>query len=559
MRKPGKKSLTMLQTIFMIGFIPLLTANIILTMYSTGQNEKKLEESTYARLKACASSVEQYFTWDIREGILCKDEVSYEFIDSLKDNDIEQTFFEGDTRYISSIIDASGNRVEGTKADPEIWETVKAGNDYKADNVDIAGEEYYVYYMPVESDEGEVIGMAFAGEKASVIKGTNQELMLKMNIIDTVLLLVYGIAIFVLARKIRKPLAQAAESINIIANGDLSQDIRIHTAIKENKILVESARTLQEKLGDIISSVDGHVEILDHSATSLNELAVTSSSGAEKINNAMEELATTATSLAENVQNVNARSIEMGEDITNIDTDVKTLNQSSVLMKDANDKAVSSMAIVLESSNKSAEIVNRIAQQIESTNDAISEITDAVALIMNITAQTKLLSLNASIEAARAGEQGKGFAVVADEIKTLSEQSADGAATIQNIADNILSKSKESVALSQEIKKLIEEEQRDIADTQRDFNSLSESIESNISVAGSIGERTVQLDAIKQDIISSIDDLSAISEENAASNQEVTANVTNITESIKDIAEGIGNIKSVSVELAGLMKYFKNE
>lgn len=30
----------------------------------------ELVDSTYLRLKACAISVEQYFTWDIREDIL---------------------------------------------------------------------------------------------------------------------------------------------------------------------------------------------------------------------------------------------------------------------------------------------------------------------------------------------------------------------------------------------------------------------------------------------------------------------------------------------------------
>ena len=45
----------------------------------------ELVDSTYLRLKACATSVEQYFTWDIREDILEKDDISYQFIDSLQD------------------------------------------------------------------------------------------------------------------------------------------------------------------------------------------------------------------------------------------------------------------------------------------------------------------------------------------------------------------------------------------------------------------------------------------------------------------------------------------
>lgn len=557
MKKKKKKQFNLLHAILLIGNIPLLTANIILTIYSTNQFKANLEESTYSRLKACATSVEQYFTWDIREGILCKDDVSYEFIDSLKESDIEQTFFEGDTRYITSITDGLGNRVEGTKADPEIWNTVQSGNDYKADGVVIAGEEYYVYYMPVYSDNGEVIGMSFAGEKASIVANANSALMLKMNTIDTILLVVYGTILYLVARKIRKPLAETAECINTMANGDLSQEINVHTILGETKTIVNASKTLRKKLLNIITSVDKHVEMLDGSASSLNDIAVTSSTGAEQINATMEELATAASTLAENIQDVNTKAIEMGEDITNTGMDVKTLNQSAAQMKDANDKAVDSMKTVLTSSNRSADIVSKISEQVQNTNDAIMEINDAVALIMNITSQTKLLSLNASIEAARAGEQGKGFAVVADEIKTLSEQSAEGATTIQNIADNILSKSKESVALAQEIRELISEEQKDIFETQKDFDALSDSIEASIHVAGNIGDRTAQLETIKQGIISNINDLSAISEENAASNQEVTANVNNIAESVRDIAEGIENIKAVSEELTNLMKYFK--
>ena len=119
----------------------------------------ELVDSTYLRLKACATSVEQYFTWDIREDILEKDDISYQFIDSLEDE-----------RFITSIVDKDGNRAEGTKADPQIWETVRAGNDYETDGVEIKGEEYYVYYMPVCSDDGEILGMAFAGERESIVQ-----------------------------------------------------------------------------------------------------------------------------------------------------------------------------------------------------------------------------------------------------------------------------------------------------------------------------------------------------------------------------------------------------
>lgn len=105
-----KKKFGYLQVILMIGCIPLAMAVGILTVFAAGKMRSELIDSTYLRLKACSTSVEQYFTWDIRENI-------------------EQTLFLEDERFITSIIDKDGNRIEGTKADPTIWETVKEGND----------------------------------------------------------------------------------------------------------------------------------------------------------------------------------------------------------------------------------------------------------------------------------------------------------------------------------------------------------------------------------------------------------------------------------------------
>ena len=180
-------------TVLLIGFIPLLTANIILTIFASHTMADNLEESTYSRLESCATSVEQYFIWDINEGILCKDDVSYEFIDSLEKNDIELTFFDGDTCYLTSIRDSNGNRIEGTKADSEVWNVVQSGETYMSKGVEIAGNQYYVCYVPIISENGEVIGMGFAGERAEVVSDVAAAMENKMYAIDTVLLIVYGV------------------------------------------------------------------------------------------------------------------------------------------------------------------------------------------------------------------------------------------------------------------------------------------------------------------------------------------------------------------------------
>jgi len=553
----AKKRLNFLRVIILIGSVPLLTVILILTIFTANKMEQELEDSTYSRLRACAISVEKYFEWDIRENILEKDDVSYEFIDSLQKDEIELTFFEGDTRYITSVKDKSGNRVEGTKAAENIWKTIQSGKDYQADNVDISGTKYYVYYTPVSSDDGKVIGMAFAGEKEEVVNRAKSGLILSFVVIALVLAVFYLVVLIVMARVIRKPLAKTASDIENIANGNISDEIPGSSMIAETDKLIGASRILKEKLNDIVSGVNEHVLNLQKDTSALNERADFCNDGTKQISQAMEELSTTAVTLAENVQDVNTKSMDMGNAITDIDQDVQVLSENSRHMEQANDDATRSIETVLDSSHQSADIVTKITKQIEETNQAISSINEAVDLIMDITGQTSLLSLNASIEAARAGQAGRGFAVVADEIKKLSEQSAQGADAIKQVADNIFEKSNESVALVNEVKKLIGKEQEDITVTKNSFEILSQTISDNLVAVSRISEKAEQLDKIKQAIIGNINDLSAISEENAASNEEVSANITNIAESIDQMNTATGHVSDVSEELAKLMEYFK--
>lgn len=552
-----KNVLSMLIVMYLVGMIPVISTSVVLTTFAVSSLRNNLIESTYSRLRACASAVEQYFVWDIREDVLAKDDVSYAFIDSLKDSNIEQTFFTENVRYISSITDENGNRAEGTTADDHIWELVSNGEEYKSDGIDIAGKDYYVYYLPVYSDAGEVIGMAFAGEAEAEVDSAIASLTTSAYVIVTVLVLLFAVILFFVARIIRKPMAATAECLSILADGDLSKSVNVKSNLKETRTIIAATEALQQNLRDIVTKIEMQASALRAKAELLDKSAAGSSAGTEQISSAMEELATTATSLAQNVQNVNDMSMQMGDHVVGINDNVRVLNEESSKMEDANKTATGSMQRVLDGTQQSATLIASIVKQVQETNAAIKNINEAVDLITEIASQTNLLSLNASIEAARAGEQGRGFAVVASEIKKLSEQSATGAADIQATASDILEKSKQSVESALEVQKLIEEEQQFTRSAQHDFDTLGVSIRGSLETASEIGGKVELLNSVKTQIIENVEDLSAISEENAASNEEVTANVMSIADSINSIAENAKEVRAVSTQLNDLIQRFR--
>lgn len=501
--------LTMRSVMIITGLIPCIICFLVMAQISNVDLTKAMVDGTYNRLIVCATSVSQYFLYDIEEDILDPtDKSSTDFLDSMKSQGVELTVFEKDTRIGTSITDAanpSGRNI-GTKCDPEIWETVKTGKTFLANDVVINGEAYFVAYVPLTLEDGTVWGMGFAGERTESVNEVRRQMAQEMGAIGMVIVLISIVAIIFTSGLIQKPMKKITTSLKALSDGELSAKIDVVSDIKEIKQIIESTEELQRRLTGVVSQVVENTETLDKAVEIIDSMSENSASGAEAISVAVREVTMGNQSLAQHVELVNGEALAIEQGISEINRNVEALATSAEDIKQVNSDAAAYMGKVLEFSHKSVDVVSQINTQIGETNKAVSRIDQAVAMITSIAGQTNLLSLNASIEAARAGEAGRGFAVVADEIRELADQSKNSAEEIQRIINDVKEQSEKTVHLSTLVADTITDEQSLIKDAQNKFNVLSEGVETSSVAISAIHEKTTVLDASTERIVSAVSD-----------------------------------------------------
>ncbi|MBR4343759.1 MAG: cache domain-containing protein [Lachnospiraceae bacterium] len=555
----NKKSiLNLKRMMIMFAIIPLVLGLLILGTVISIVSTNNLEDNIQQELRLAAKGLREYYEYDlINDNDLVDGFCEYEtdYIDRMSTIGIEFTLFKDDVRFMTTIKDETGKRIEGTKADSNIWNTVKSGNDYFAKDVFISGIDYYVYYMPLGTEDS-IKGMAFAGKPCTSINDTKRSLILTVLIVGVSMLVAISIITIILSRKVSTPLKNIANNIKKLSNGE-SVNIRAKSKIHETISLIESAKRLSNALNQSISKIRSSTEELKASIDSTAVLAKQSADGTDHISKSMDSLSRATETMAESVQEINSNVISMGSMIEKIVSNTDHLNSSSEKMLNANNEASSCIENMSSSSKKSAEAIETISKKITDTNNSISKIEEMIGFITEIADQTNLLALNASIEAARAGESGRGFGVVAEEIKHLAEQSNNSAMRITEIVSEISAQSEECVAQSKEVEKIIAEEQKLLGITHNKFGVLDSEIKNSVQKINSVSSITDELNNIKAVITNAVSDLSAISEETAATNEEVSSSISVISKNVVKVSQDSTHINELSDSLKEAVSYFK--
>lgn len=437
---------------------------------------------------------------------------------------------------------------------------INAGKNFEKDayvEYKFDGEKKIASYSVAVSDKYVIV---ISADKKDITSCVNIIIVKSVAFSLISMFIILGAAVFI-STKVMKQLDEVTEVVQELGrfelNGDDEKVEQLCNRRSEIGDIAKAVRNLRDTLRRTVTNLKDNSTKLALYSGELSDHSANVSESMTNIDGACTDIAEGATSQADSTEEAMLAASKMG---TLIDSSIAAVDELKVVsneMKEATYIASDKLSEVGESNKKVIDVTQKIKVSISETSESAESIHQAANVITDIASQTTLLALNASIEAARAGEAGRGFSVVASEISQLAEQSNQAAVEIQEIINNLIDNSNQSVEDIQDAKSIIEEQTEHLKDVIDRFEVAKDGIERSLKEIENVKDSTFELDSSKNRMIDIIQGLSAISQQNAASTEETSAAVTQtktVIEGVSERAAEVSNVASILEEDANKWK-----
>ncbi len=476
------------------------------------------------------------------------------------ESDSDITFFYGDTRVSTTITNDDGSAIIGTKAsDKVVEEVLNKGNTYTDYGIVINGKPYYAYYMPLKNSDGNIIGMLYVGKISSSIDQFINSRVNSNITVAVVMVIVFMIISFFVVKWLVRGIVVLEGILKKLENGEFNVEIEDRWMKSRDEIgaIAKALNNVIVRLRNVLGILNDVSGTLLQEGRELESLSAQSTATSADICTAIDEISKGAITQASDTEKATANILDMGELIEAITKDIQELTAVTDSVLTSENEANDNMHQLSDSNVKSTENIKRIASNIEKTDESVKKITQALQLITNIAQETNLLALNASIEAARAGEAGRGFSVVATNIKMLAEESTESAKKIDELLKMLSKDSSTSIQLMQEVLQDVEDQVVKMDDTKEKIALVNDGIQQCNESAESVSEEADKCNESRVVVMDTIQNLSALSEENVAAVEETTASMEELSATIQIVSEASAKMQEIAVQLNDEVKFFK--
>lgn len=319
--------------------------------------------------------------------------------------------------------------------------------------------------------------------------------------------------------------------------------VAVNAIIGEMRSLVENFFSMSLLIGESTDKVRNASEM---ASKAMNEIAVT-----------VDQIAKGASSQAGEAQQGVFLVDKLSEQISLLYQSYNSVTADTRKINELNSIGLQSVKVLRDKSKENHETTEKIFSVVEKLTNSAKDIGSFVESIESIAEQTNLLALNAAIEAARAGEAGRGFAVVADEVRKLADQSRQSTEEINVLMQSIEEESVLAIESMGIMKKVSSEQNSAVNETDSAFSDIANAIDSIVLKINEVNRAVTKMQNDKTEVITAIENISAVSQETAAFSEEMAATSEYQLKHIDDMKEASGTFDQLVKELYDKLSKYK--
>lgn len=549
--------------VLIMGIVAVFISNTVVKNKMLDDAKQKLRATSNAVLAAYDQNTGDYFvnaTGDVWKGAY-NVSLSTPFIDDIaKKTGMEVTFFYKDTRLVTSLKDADGNRILGSKAGDFLVENVlQDGNEVFTNRVLVDGTFYFGYYVPVyQNNSDEIIGMVFAGMPVKEIYTSLNLITMIFTAAIVIILLIAIPGCMYVSKGIAKSIQGSMDVVKQISEGNLDVEIEEGMLTRKDEAGALSCNTqrLIDSLSAMIGKISSNTMTLNASSQEMNAVAGQAGNAVENINNDLHNMLTGAVEQTGNAQNIRNSIHNMNIHLEKTLAEVDRLSDETKVMLATRNHVDKSLNQLDASNQEVMNEVQNIQKQTQQNNESVEKIMAAVTYISDIADQTNLLSLNASIEAARAGEAGRGFAVVAEEISKLANQSNEASTEISGLVNLLSANSTQTIDIMNSVQDAMNDQTRKLVDTANIFKQLQEHVFHVADGVDTIREATTQLGKETDEIGKDIRNLSDIAQRNEDTVKGTISFSDEVLNTVNSVTEMSTEVSTSANDMADVVSHF---